>query len=121
MFPTLVAAEREAARSCAGCCGARCGAAPHAGSPGTWSAREGLGGLAAVLASRLGAALRLGTRVHALVPEAQGWRRRARRAARSARGAVVLAADAEGAAALLAPLDAEAAALRCARSPSRRS
>src|SRR5262245_46330778 len=79
------------------------------GFPGTWSAREGLGGLAALLARGLGERLQLGARVRALVPEAAGWRVELGSEALRARR-VVLAVDAAGAAELLAPLDAEAAA-----------
>jgi oxygen-dependent protoporphyrinogen oxidase len=61
-----------------------------------------------LLARGLGERLRLGARVRALAPEAGGWRAEldsgSLRAAR-----VVLAADAAGAAELLAPLDPEAA------------
>lgn len=107
VFPTLVSAEREGGSVVRGLLrralrgGAR-------GLPGTWSAREGLGGLAAGLARPLGPALRLGARVQALAPEPAGWRVELASGSLRAR-AVVLAADAAGAAALLAPLDAEAA------------
>jgi protoporphyrinogen/coproporphyrinogen III oxidase len=107
VFPTLVAAER-AGGSIAGGLLRRALSRAARGLPGTYSAREGLGGLAALLARPLGPALRLGARVQALVPDAPGWRIELAGDVIRA-GKVVLAADAEGAAALLAPLDAEAA------------
>ena len=55
VFPTLVCGRaRERLDRARRCCAARCGAASE-GSPGTWSARGGLGGLAAGLARPLGA------------------------------------------------------------------
>jgi oxygen-dependent protoporphyrinogen oxidase len=109
VFPTLVAAEREGGSIARGLLRRTLRAGGVRGFPGTWSAREGLGGLAALLARSLGERLQLGVRVRALAPEAEGWRveldTRALRARR-----VVLAADAAGAAELLAPLDADAAA-----------
>jgi oxygen-dependent protoporphyrinogen oxidase len=109
VFPTLVAAEREGGSVARGILRRTLRGGGVRGFPGSWSAREGLGGLAALLARGLGERLQLGARVRALVPEAEGWRveldGRALRARR-----VVLAADAAGAAELLAPLDAEAAA-----------
>jgi oxygen-dependent protoporphyrinogen oxidase len=109
VFPTLVAAEREGGSIAWGLLRRILRGGGVRGFPGTWSAREGLGGLAALLARGLGERLQLGARVRALVPEAEGWRveldARVLRARR-----VVLAADAAGAAELLAPLDAEAAA-----------
>src|SRR4030095_16600573 len=57
VFPSLVAAEREDGSTVRGLLRrAVPGGAPR-GLAGTWSAREGLGGLAALLASRLGGAL----------------------------------------------------------------
>jgi oxygen-dependent protoporphyrinogen oxidase len=108
VFPTLVAAEREAGSVVRGLLRRALRGGPR-GLPGTWSGREGLGGFAARLAHPLGAALRLGARALALVPEPPGWRIELASGPLRAR-AVVLAANAEGAAALLAPLDAEAAA-----------
>lgn len=110
VFPALVAAEREGGSLARGLLrralrrGAR-------GFTGTWSAREGLGGLAASLARGLGERVQLGARVRALVPEAGGWRVELADAALRAER-VVLAVDAAGAAELLAPLDAEAAAFQ---------
>ena len=108
VFPALVSAEREGGSITRGLVRRALAAEPR-GLPGTWSARDGLGGLAALLARSLGPALRLGTRVRALVPEAQGWRVELDGSSLRAEK-VVLAADAAGAAELLAPLDAEAAA-----------
>lgn len=108
VFPSLVAAERDAGSIVRGLL-RRGLAGAERGLPGTWSAREGLGGLAALLARGLGSGLRLGTRVRALVPEAQGWRVELESGALRAHK-LVLAADAAGAAELLAPLDADAAA-----------
>ena len=109
VFPSLVAAEREAGSIVRGLL-RRAFARGERGLAGTWSGPEGFGGLARDLARPLGPALRLGAAVHALVPEAQGWRVEHAGGAVRARG-VVLAADARGAAALLGPLDAEAARL----------
>jgi protoporphyrinogen/coproporphyrinogen III oxidase len=108
VFPTLVAAEREAGSVVRGLLRRALRGAPR-GLPGTWSAHGGLGALAAALAHPLGPALRLGVRASALVPEGGGWRVEHAEGSLRAR-AVVLAADAPGAAALLAPHDAEAAA-----------
>jgi oxygen-dependent protoporphyrinogen oxidase len=108
VFPTLVAAEREAGSVVRGLLLRALRRAPR-GLAGTWSAHGGLGALAAALARPLGSALRLGVRVTALAPEAGGWRVEHEGGALRGR-ALVLAADAAGAAALLAPLDAESAA-----------
>ncbi len=109
VFPSLVAAEREGGSLARGLLRRALAGGGVRGFPGTWSAHEGLGGLALLLARGLGERLRLGARVRALVPEAGGWR--AELDTGSLRAAqVVLAADAAGAAELLAPLDAEAAA-----------
>jgi oxygen-dependent protoporphyrinogen oxidase len=107
VFPSLVSAEREAGSVVGGLL-RRALRGGERGLPGTWSAHGGLGALAAALARPLGSALRLGARVQALAPEPPGWRVELASGALRAR-AVVLAADAAGAAALLAPLDAEAA------------
>ena len=107
VFPTLVSAERESGSVVRGLL-RRALRGGERGLPGTWSSREGLGGLAEVLARPLGPALRLGASVQALVPEPPGWRVELASGALRAR-AVVLAANADGAAALLAPLDAGAA------------
>jgi oxygen-dependent protoporphyrinogen oxidase len=108
VFPTLVAAEREAGSIVRGLVRRVLRGVPR-GLPGTWSAREGLGGLAALLGRGLGSALRLGVPVRAMVPEAKGWRVEHEHGELRA-PKLVLAADATGAADLLAPLDAEAAA-----------
>jgi oxygen-dependent protoporphyrinogen oxidase len=108
VFPTLVSAERERGSIVLGLLRRAIAGGPR-GLPGTWSAREGLGGLAALLARGLGPSLRLGTRVRELVPEAKGWRVELDDGALRAEK-LVLATDAAGAAALLAPLDAAAAA-----------
>ncbi len=111
VFPTLVAAEREGGSIARGALRRAFRRGAQRGFPGTWSAQGGLGGLAGLLARGLGERLQLAARVRALVPEAGGWRveldDEALRASK-----VVLAADAAGAAALLAPLDAEAAAFQ---------
>ena len=111
VFPALVSAERASGsiargllrRALASLAGA------ERGLPGTWSAREGLAELATLLARGVGPALQLGARVRALVPEPGGWRIEHEHGVLRA-GRVVLAADAAGAAELLAPLDADAAA-----------
>jgi oxygen-dependent protoporphyrinogen oxidase len=108
VFPSLVSAERESGSILRGLL-RRLLRGGERGLPGTWSARDGLGGLAALLARPLGPSLRLGERVLALAPEASGWRVELASGPLRAR-AVVLAANAEGAAALLAPLDADGAA-----------
>jgi len=107
VFPSLVTAEREGGSIVRGLL-RRVLRGGERGLPGTWSAREGLGGLAAALARPLGAGLRLGARVEALAPEPPGWRVELASGVLRAR-AVVLAANADGAASLLAPLDAGAA------------
>jgi oxygen-dependent protoporphyrinogen oxidase len=107
VFPSLVAAEREGGSLVRGLL-RRTFAGGERGLPGTWSAQEGLGGLATQLGHALGPALRLGARVRALAPEAGGWRVEAEGDALRAR-AVVLAADAAAAAELLAPHDTEGA------------
>jgi oxygen-dependent protoporphyrinogen oxidase len=109
VFPSLVAAEREAGSIAGGLLRRALRGGGVRVFPGTWSAREGLGGLAALLARGLGDSLRLGARAEALVPEPGGWRVEVAGGALRAQ-AVVLAADAAGAAALLSTLDAEAAA-----------
>jgi len=89
------------------------GHAPR-GLRGSRSSADGLGGLAAALAAPLGERLVLGARALALVREAAGWRvelaRRERAETWRARR-VLLAVPSRPAAALIAPLDAEAAAL----------
>ncbi len=107
VFPSLVAAEHDAGSIARGLL-RRALSGAERGLPGTWSAREGLGGLADLLARGLGPALRLRARAHALVPEAKGWRVELESGALRAHK-LVLAADAGGAAELLAPLDAAAA------------
>jgi oxygen-dependent protoporphyrinogen oxidase len=108
VFPALVSAEREGGSIVLGLLRRMLAGGPR-GLPGVWSARDGLGGLAALLARGLGPSLRLGTRVRALVPEAKGWRvELSDGALRAAK--LVLATDAAGAAELLGPLDADAAA-----------
>lgn len=108
VFPSLVSAERESGSVVRGLL-RRALRGGERGLPGTWSAHDGLGGLAERLARPLGPALRLGACVDALAPEPPGWRVELASGPLRAR-AVVLAAHAEGAAALLAPLDAEAGA-----------
>jgi oxygen-dependent protoporphyrinogen oxidase len=108
VFAALVAAERAAGSIARGLLRSAF-SGPARGLPGTWSAREGLGGLAGLLARGLGPALRLGTRVCALRPEAQGWRVELESGDVRAQK-LVLAADAAGAAELLGPLDPDAAA-----------
>ena len=107
VFPSLVSAERERGSIARGLLGRALAGSPR-GLPGTWSARDGLGGLAALLARGLGPSLRLGARARALVPEAGGWRVELPSGALRARK-LVLAADAAGAADLLGTLDADAA------------
>jgi oxygen-dependent protoporphyrinogen oxidase len=111
VFPTLVAAEREGGSIARGALRRAFRRGAQRGFPGTWSAQGGLGGLATLLARGLGERLQLGARVRALAPEAGGWRVELEDESLRAR-AVVLAADAGGAAELLAPLDTEAAAFQ---------
>ena len=89
---------------------------------GTWSAREGLGGARrAARAPARRARFALGARVRALVPRRRRAGASSSRAVRSRARAVVLAAHADGAAALLAPLDAEARGAPARAPPTRRS
>ncbi len=118
VFPGLVALEREAGSIVRGALArALRRRRPEPGLRGTFSAREGLAGLAAALAHGLGPALALRTRVVALAREGgggAGWRveTEGTGGARSWRvRAVVLAVSAADAATRLAPLDPEAAAL----------
>jgi oxygen-dependent protoporphyrinogen oxidase len=108
VFPSLVAAERESGSIVRGLLRGAFRGGPR-GLTGTYSARDGVGGLAALLARGLGDRLRLGVAVHALVPEGDAWRVDSAEGPIRARR-VVLAADSAGAAALLAPLDGEAGA-----------
>ena len=118
VFPGLVALEREAGSIARGALArALRGRRAEPGLRGTFSAREGLGALAAALAHDLGPALALRTRVVALAREGgsdAGWRVETESPdgarSRRARG-VLLALPAADTAALLAPLDPEAAAL----------
>jgi oxygen-dependent protoporphyrinogen oxidase len=78
---------------------------------GSFSARGGLGALAAAIARALGeGALRCGAPVRAIARDGACWRIETEREEITAR-ALVLAVDAPAAAKLLAPLDAEAAQL----------
>ena len=111
VFPSLVEAERRhgsiarglLARSLRG--GAR-------GRAGSWSWRGGLGALAEALAARLGAALRLCSRVSRIAFEEGVYRLEIEGESGSTRVAarrLVLATPAREAAALVTPLDLEAA------------
>jgi oxygen-dependent protoporphyrinogen oxidase len=108
VFPSLVAAERESGSIVRGMLRRALRGGPR-GLAGSYSARDGLGGLAALLARGLGERLRLGVAVHALVPEDGGWRVECTEGPVRARR-LILAADSAGAAALLAPLVPEASA-----------
>jgi oxygen-dependent protoporphyrinogen oxidase len=121
VFPALVAFEREHGSILRG---ALAGAverarlagpqgAPLRGLRGSWSAPAGLGGLARILAERLGEQVALRTRVASLAREGAGFRLELEGGARGplrARG-LVLALPAPAAAELTRALDPELAAL----------
>jgi len=108
VFPALVAWERESG-SLAGGALREMLRRGERGAPGSWSAAKGLGPLARLLADGLGEAVCLGTRVRAVAREAWGWTVSLDGSELRAR-TLLIAADAAGAAELLASLDAESAA-----------
>jgi oxygen-dependent protoporphyrinogen oxidase len=86
----------------------------ESGLSGTYSARQGLGGLAELLAREVRGDVALGTRVEALERKGSRWQLQlasSRGEQQVVAGSVVLATDALTAARLIAPLDEEAAAL----------
>jgi oxygen-dependent protoporphyrinogen oxidase len=114
VFPTLAQWERAHGSLARGALAALRAGGGERGLRGIHSSADGLGGLAAALARGLGESLVLRSRVVGLARDGATWRievsvpagpreLRARR--------VVLALPADAAAALLAPLDAEAAGL----------
>jgi len=108
VFPALVAWERRSGSLLRGGLRARLQGGER-GAAGSWSAAKGLGPLARLLAEGLGEAVCLDTRVRALARETQGWTVYLDGSALRVRS-LVIAADAAGAATLLAPLDAESTA-----------
>ncbi len=110
VFASLVRFEREHGGVVLGAIAAAFTRAPR-GLAGSFSARGGLGALAAAIARTLGeGALRCGTPVRAIARDGARWRIATEREEIAAR-ALVLAVDAPAAARLLAPLDSEAAGL----------
>jgi oxygen-dependent protoporphyrinogen oxidase len=114
VFPSLVAFERERGSLVRGALAGLRRPRARPGLRGSVSTAEGLGGLAAGLARGLREALWLRSRVVGLARDAAAWRIAVSSPAgeRELRArAVVLALPADGAAALLAPIDPEAAAI----------
>ncbi len=110
VFPSLVGFERERGSIVLGALASAFARAPR-GLAGSFSARGGLGALAAAIARGLGdGTVRCSTPVRAIARDGAGWRVATEREEIAAR-ALVLAVDAPAAAKLLAPLDAEAAQL----------
>lgn len=108
VFPTLVALERESGSLVLGALRRALRRGREHGLPGTYSAREGLGVLARRLAQDLGDAVCLRSPVRGLGRDGGGWRVELDATELRAR-AVLLAADAAGAAPLLKPVDPESA------------
>lgn len=69
VFPSLVAAERRSGSIARGLLAQALERGRARGRPGSWSTREGMGGLPRALAARLGDALRLHSRVSAIAFE----------------------------------------------------
>jgi oxygen-dependent protoporphyrinogen oxidase len=113
VFPGLVACERRSGSIARGLLAAALRREP-ASRPGAWSTPEGLAGLASPLAARLGARLRLRAPVSALRPDGSRWRVEVEGEGTLGARALVLAAPAPESAALLRPLEAQAAALLAA-------
>jgi oxygen-dependent protoporphyrinogen oxidase len=116
VFPTLVAHERRRGSLARG---ALAGALRRNADsrPGVWSTAQGLAGLVAPLAARLGSRLRVATRACALRPDGGGWRvevEGAERAQGVRARALLLALPAPEAAVLWRPVDAQVAALLAA-------
>jgi protoporphyrinogen/coproporphyrinogen III oxidase len=110
VFPSLVRFELERGSIVAGALASLFAAAPR-GLAGSFSARGGMGGVAAALAGGLGdGALRCGSFVRSVARDGARWRIALAQEEIAAR-AVVFAVDAPAAARLLAPLDGEAARL----------
>jgi len=110
VFPSLVRFERERGSIALGALSAVLARSPR-GLAGSYSARGGLGALAAALAAALGeGALRSGSPVRCIARDGGSWRLELAGEAIRARS-LVLAVDAPAAARLLAPLDSEAAKL----------
>jgi oxygen-dependent protoporphyrinogen oxidase len=112
VFPSLAAAELRSGSVVRGLVAqALRGGAPK-GRPGTWSARGGIGALAAALAAPLGTRLRLASPVSSITFEEGGYRLalagKSGEADLRARSLVVAVPAAEGAA-LFAELDADVA------------
>jgi oxygen-dependent protoporphyrinogen oxidase len=113
VFPSLVEMERRGGSIVRGALGSLLRGGRERGLPGSFSARGGLGALAAAMAARLGERLARGARVESLRREAGGFAVEvgARGRSETLRAhAVVLATPADVAASLLRLLDAEAAA-----------
>jgi oxygen-dependent protoporphyrinogen oxidase len=108
VFPSLVRFERERGSIAAGALASIFARGPR-GLAGSFSARGGLGALAAALARALGdAGLRCNAAARAVARDGAGWRIGLDREEVAAR-TLVVAADAPAAARLFAPLDPEAA------------
>ena len=109
VFPELVAAERRHGSIARGLLARRLAGGAR-GRAGSWSARGGLGGVAASLAGDLGAALHRGAPVSHIAFEEDGYRFEIEGESGpvTARG-LVLAVPAREAATLVAPLDPDAA------------
>jgi oxygen-dependent protoporphyrinogen oxidase len=115
VFPSLVALEREHGSLVRGAlAGLRGPRSSPRGLSGIFSTADGLGGLAESLARGVGGELALRTRALGLARDGAGWRVAVSGSSgeRELRArAVVLALPADAAGALLAPADAEAAAV----------
>lgn len=109
VFPALVAYERAHGSIARGALAAARDRARPRGLRGSWSAREGLGGLARALAEGLGAALRVRTPVAALACDGGGFALELERGETLRARAVVVAVPAHAAAALLRGVAPEAA------------
>lgn len=110
VFPQLAAMERQSGSLLLGSLRRSLRRGAERGLPGTYSTREGLGVLARLLARELGDAVCLHSPVRDLGRDGGGWRVELDSTELRARS-VVIAADAAGAAPLVEPLDADAAAI----------
>lgn len=112
VFPSLAAAELRSGSVVRGLVGQALRGGGPKGRPGTWSARGGIGSLAAALAAPLGTALRLASRVSRITFEDGLYRLGVEAESGDAEvraRSLVVAAPAAEAAGLLADLDADAA------------
>lgn len=111
VFPALAGFERSHGSVVRGALAAARDRSRPRGLRGSWSAAEGLGGLARALAEPLGEALLLGTPVASVARDGAGFVLELARGEPVRARALVLAVPAHAAAPLLRPLDAEAADL----------